>query len=34
MILQAGFELLKTAIEAQQEGSSEVPYLWVLARKR
>jgi SAM-dependent methyltransferase len=34
MILQAGFELLETAIEAQQEGSSEVPYLWVLARKR
>jgi ubiquinone/menaquinone biosynthesis C-methylase UbiE len=33
LVVEAGFELLETAIETQVEGSNEVPYLWLLARK-
>jgi ubiquinone/menaquinone biosynthesis C-methylase UbiE len=33
LVNAAGFELLETAIETQVEGSHEVPYLWLLARK-
>lgn len=31
---EAGFELLETSVEIQAEGTHEVPYLWLLARKR
>ena len=34
MIQMAGFELLETAIEAQVEGSKEIPYLWVIGQKK
>jgi ubiquinone/menaquinone biosynthesis C-methylase UbiE len=34
LVVEAGFELLDTAIETQLEQNSEVPYLWLLARKR
>jgi ubiquinone/menaquinone biosynthesis C-methylase UbiE len=33
LVGEAGFDLIETAIEAQIEGSHEVPYLWVLAHK-
>ena len=31
---EAGFELLETAIETQVEQGNDVPYLWLLGRKR
>jgi ubiquinone/menaquinone biosynthesis C-methylase UbiE len=34
LVSAAGFELVETAIEAQVEQSHDVPYLWLLARKR
>lgn len=34
LVDEAGFELLETAIEVQVEGTTEIPYLWLLARKR
>lgn len=34
LIDEAGFGLLESAVEVQAEGSHEVPYLWLLARKR
>ena len=34
LVVEVGFELLETAIEAQLERNNEVPYLWLLARKR
>jgi SAM-dependent methyltransferase len=34
MVDEAGFELLETVIETQIEGGHEVPYLWLLARRR
>ena len=34
LVDEAGFELLETAIETQIEGGHEVPYLWLLARRR
>jgi ubiquinone/menaquinone biosynthesis C-methylase UbiE len=34
LVAEAGFELLESLIETQLEQHSEVPYLWVLARKR
>jgi ubiquinone/menaquinone biosynthesis C-methylase UbiE len=33
MIRSSGFEILETAIETQVERGTEIPYLWVLARK-
>jgi ubiquinone/menaquinone biosynthesis C-methylase UbiE len=34
MIQEAGFEIVETAIETQVEQGVEIPYLWVLGRKR
>lgn len=34
LVVEAGFELLESAIETQREQQSDVPYLWVLARRR
>jgi ubiquinone/menaquinone biosynthesis C-methylase UbiE len=34
LVIEAGFELLETAIETQMEQSHDVPYLWLLACKR
>jgi cyclopropane fatty-acyl-phospholipid synthase-like methyltransferase len=34
IIEAGGFDLLETAIELQIEQETEIPYLWVLARKR
>lgn len=34
LVQDAGFELVETAVESQWEQDREVPYLWVLARKR
>ena len=34
LVSESGFEILETAIEAQLEQSHDVPYLWLLARKR
>jgi len=34
MVKKAGFELLETAIETQVERGNQVPYLWLLGRKR
>jgi cyclopropane fatty-acyl-phospholipid synthase-like methyltransferase len=34
MIQEAGFEILETAVETQVEQGTEIPYLWVLGRKR
>jgi len=34
LVIEAGFELLETAIETQKELNTEVPYLWLLARKQ
>lgn len=31
---KAGFDIVRKAVEAQLEGDHDVPYLWVLARKR
>ena len=33
LVKGAGFEILETAVEEQVEGGSEIPYLWLLARK-
>ena len=33
LVCKAGFEIVETAIETQVEQSTEIPYLWVLARK-
>ncbi len=33
LVCRAGFEIVETAIETQVEQSTEIPYLWVLARK-
>jgi hypothetical protein len=32
MLDEAGFETPESAIETQQEGETEIPYLWVLAQ--
>jgi ubiquinone/menaquinone biosynthesis C-methylase UbiE len=34
MIQVAGFEIVETAVETQIEQGTEIPYLWVLARRR
>ena len=34
LVTDAGFDVLETAIENQMEQGGEIPYLWVLARKR
>lgn len=34
LVRLAGFEIVETAIETQVERGTEIPYLWVLARKR
>jgi hypothetical protein len=34
LVREAGFELIETEIEKQLEGGAEIPYLWLLARKR
>jgi cyclopropane fatty-acyl-phospholipid synthase-like methyltransferase len=34
LVTDAGFELVETALERQREGSREVEYLWLLARRR
>jgi SAM-dependent methyltransferase len=33
MVRETGFEIVETAVETQIEGDSEIPYLWLLARK-
>lgn len=33
MVLDAGFEIIETAVEVQIENKTEIPYLWVLAKK-
>jgi cyclopropane fatty-acyl-phospholipid synthase-like methyltransferase len=33
MVVDAGFEILESAVETQVERGTEIPYLWVLARK-
>jgi cyclopropane fatty-acyl-phospholipid synthase-like methyltransferase len=33
MVIDAGFELLETAVETQVEGGNPIPFLWVLAVK-
>lgn len=33
MVLEAGFEMVETAIETQVEGRRDIPYLWVLGYK-
>lgn len=33
MVKEAGFEILQSSIEVQEEGPSAIPYLWVFARK-
>jgi cyclopropane fatty-acyl-phospholipid synthase-like methyltransferase len=33
LVQEAGFDLVETAIEKQMEGATEIPYLWLLARK-
>jgi len=34
MMVEAGFDILETAIETQVEKNTEIPYQWILARKR
>jgi ubiquinone/menaquinone biosynthesis C-methylase UbiE len=34
MVIQQGFDIEEAAIEAQREGEEEIPYLWLIARKR
>ncbi len=34
IVAKAGFEIIVTRIETQVEQSTEIPYLWVLARKQ
>lgn len=34
MVIDAGFELIDTAIEIQVEQNNDVPFLWLLAHKR
>lgn len=34
MLIEAGFELLESAIETQLENDNEVPFLWLFGRKR
>jgi ubiquinone/menaquinone biosynthesis C-methylase UbiE len=33
MVVEAGFEILESAVETQVEQATEIPFLWVLARK-
>lgn len=33
LVRDAGFDILEDVIEAQMEGETEIPYLWILARK-
>lgn len=33
-VVHQGFDIDETDIEAQREGQEEIPYLWLLARKR
>ncbi len=33
LVQEAGLEIVETAVETQREGGSEIPYLWLLARK-
>ena len=33
LVVEAGFELLETAIETQLENETAIPFLWILARK-
>ena len=34
LVNEAGFEIVDTEIESQLEQGQEIPYLWLLARKR
>lgn len=34
LVKKAGFDILETAIEIQVEQNHDVPYLWILARKK
>jgi ubiquinone/menaquinone biosynthesis C-methylase UbiE len=34
LVCLAGFEIVETGIESQMEQGDEIPYLWLLARKR
>ncbi len=34
MVRDAGFELVETAVESQLEQNREIPYLWVVARRK
>jgi hypothetical protein len=33
MVIEAGFELIETAIETQVQQNNDVPFLWLFARK-
>ena len=33
MVIHAGLELLESVVESQIEGTTEIPYHWILARK-
>jgi hypothetical protein len=34
LMRQAGFEILKTAVESQREGEVDIPFLWMFAQKK
>ncbi|MCP5095353.1 MAG: hypothetical protein GY943_07370, partial [Chloroflexi bacterium] len=33
LIVAAGFEIVETTVEIQVESETEIPYLWMLAKK-
>ena len=33
LVVQSGFNIIDMAVENQLEGNTEIPYLWILARK-
>lgn len=33
LVIEAGFELVESAIEIQLEDDHEVPYLWIIGQK-
>ena len=33
LVIEAGFELVESAIEIQLEDNHEVPYLWIIGQK-
>ena len=34
MVREVGFEMIEAGIESQAEQDTEIPYLWLLARKQ